>query len=228
MSFAPDDAQIYWQGRRNVCITHMTNSRTTDHTHGDDERIVLVDIDGTVANFEESVADGVYERSAGKWFIPAEERVSRRIADDYQARFGQEAADLVRSVMMGQYFFQELLLIEGAVEGVAELSKRGWNIVFLTTPLTNSPTCGDDKRAWVTRYFGESHARRMVLAKDKTLVRGRYLIDDRTQYGMLNPTWDHIMFGTSAAADAHGGLRAATWDEVLRLAELQDPYADLR
>lgn len=52
------------------------------------------------------------------------------------------------------------------------------------------------KFQWVEEYFGRSWIDKLILTRDKTVVYGNLLIDDKPKIsGALNsPTWDHVLF----------------------------------
>jgi 5'(3')-deoxyribonucleotidase len=78
--------------------------------------------------------------------------------------------------------------IAGASEAVREMIDLGHKVWICTSPRSRSPYCVTEKHAWVENYFRSTFVGRLVVTKDKTLVRGRYLIDDQPEIrGTLNP-----------------------------------------
>lgn len=126
---------------------------------------------------------------------------------------------MCRAVMNSPGFYADLPPMPGAVEAVAALEGRGWHVVVLTAPLSSSRTCAAEKLTWLSRVFGPDMARRAVIAKDKPLPRGRFLVDDRPQSGLLSPTWQQVLFASPTNRDVPISdpivARASCWGEVL-------------
>ena len=52
-----------------------------------------------------------------------------------------------------------------------------------------------EKLSWVERHLGREFMLRTILTRDKTLVRGNVLIDDKPEVkGVMTPEWEHILF----------------------------------
>lgn len=91
-------------------------------------------------------------------------------------------------------FFENLEPIEDFVDAYFKL-KTKFNVFLLSRPSIFNPLSYTEKRLWVEKYLGFDECGKMMLACDKTLVRGKYLIDDCEQTGLLVPEWEHIVFG---------------------------------
>jgi 5'(3')-deoxyribonucleotidase len=102
-------------------------------------------------------------------------------------------------------FFENLEPIDGAVEAYFKL-KEQYNVILLTAPSVNNPLCYMEKRLWVEKHLGLAECDKLHICVDKTLSRGRYLIDDCVQKGLLKPEWEQIFFGSKRFPD---------WDSVL-------------
>jgi len=85
-------------------------------------------------------------------------------------------------------WFAELPVTPGAVEGVASLLDAGFDVWVCTKPLEANPTCHSDKAQWIARHF-PALTDRLIIAPDKSMVRGDVLLDDAP-----HPAW----FGRSA------------------------------
>lgn len=93
-----------------------------------------------------------------------------------------------------EHFFDDLELIEGAVEGVSYLLNRGFDVYFLSTPPWDNPRGWMGKRLWIEKYF-PNMKKKLILTHRKDLNIGDYLIDDRKANGSENFTGHHIHFG---------------------------------
>ena len=86
-----------------------------------------------------------------------------------------------------------------------------------TAPLTQYRYCVPEKYEWVERHLGADFIRNVVIAKDKTLVRGDVLIDDRPEItGHLAPAWRPLVYDQPYNR-ARGGPRMtwANWREAI-------------
>lgn len=92
-------------------------------------------------------------------------------------------------------FFENLEPIEDSIESY-KLLKDKYTVLILSKPSIYNPLSYTEKRIWVEKYFGFEECNNLILSCDKTLLRGRYLIDDCSQVGLLNPKWEHIKFGS--------------------------------
>lgn len=148
---------------------------------------VLVDMDDTIANYSFSMAQALRERtgdeSISRW------NWSKRRDKDSALREHHERAQSQPS------FFRKLNPIEGAFKALNEMESEGINVFIVSSPAIGNATCHSDKSAWLWEWFGERWSRKLVLTKDKTIVRGDVLIDDRPKVvGAMKPTWTHVLF----------------------------------
>jgi 5'-nucleotidase len=98
----------------------------------------------------------------------------------------------------------------------------GHDVRICTSPLTRFENCVPEKFLWVQRHLGDDWVQRIILTKDKTLVRGDVLIDDKPEVtGRLEPSWEHIVFEApyNTASNARR-LNWANWAQVFRDVEL--------
>jgi 5'-nucleotidase len=128
----------------------------------------------------------------------------------------------LRAVYYERGFFESLTPITGALDALRAMRDTGLDVVICTSPSISSPWCESEKRHWVMDHLGEAYARRMVITKDKTLIRGNLLIDDRPVVtGSLPPSWKHIIFDAPYNRDV-AGLRIvadwSNWQQVLQIA----------
>jgi hypothetical protein len=104
--------------------------------------------------------------------------------------------------------FASLGTIPGAVEAVAELrSNPQLDVWILSAPSTRNPACYSEKRIWVEKVFDYPLAKRLILASDKSLLRGDILIDDHISgKGQESFKGELLHFGSG---------RFPTWARVL-------------
>lgn len=79
------------------------------------------------------------------------------------------------SVAAKEGFYQRLLPIPNAVEMLHYMAKT-YEIVFVSSPLPDSPTCVFDKEAWLVAYMHFPY--KTIFTRYKYMVQGDLLIDD--------------------------------------------------
>lgn len=76
--------------------------------------------------------------------------------------------------------------VDGAINAVYLLAKK-YDVYILTTSPWLNPTALQDKLDWIKKYFGSSPKdifyKRIVFTHNKGLLKGDFLIDDRTKNG---------------------------------------------
>jgi len=95
----------------------------------------------------------------------------------------------------------------GAKEAFDILSEK-FDVYILSTAPWDNPTAWMDKRLWVEEHLGENAYKRLILTHNKQLMKGDYLIDDRTANGAGTFIGKHILFGSKERG-------FDDWDEVL-------------
>ena len=93
-------------------------------------------------------------------------------------------------------FFEDLEPVEGAIEAYNTL-KEVYDVRILTCPSVYNPLSYTEKRLWVEKHLGFEECYNLILCRDKTSVRGDYLIDDFPQPGSFEPEWHQLFFGSS-------------------------------
>lgn len=151
--------------------------------------IILVDMDGVLADCEAAFEKRVRNRLPIDP-IPLDERDTFYAEDQYGEKWGPT----LRAYMTETGFFRDLEPVDGAMLGVHKLQQAGHDVWICTSPIT-SPNCFSEKFEWVQKWL-PSLQRKIILTKDKTLVHGDVLIDDKPEIAGANPnpTWEHIVF----------------------------------
>ncbi|XP_007099791.1 5'(3')-deoxyribonucleotidase, cytosolic type isoform X2 [Physeter macrocephalus] len=75
---------------------------------------------------------------------------------------------------------------------------RTWRteVFICTSPLMKYGHCVHEKYRWVEKHLGPQFVERIILTRDKTVVLGDLLIDDKDtiQGQEETPSWEHILF----------------------------------
>ena len=151
----------------------------------------LVDMDGVLANYVGEFNRRWKAKFPQREFIPEEELKYHHIEENYDDRY----EDDVNAIPQERDFFASLDPIPGALEGIEKLAQEGNEVFICTAPNTINPYCEQGKKEWVRKHLGMYWVRRMIITKDKTLVQGDYLIDDKPEIkGLIKPTWERIVY----------------------------------
>lgn len=175
--------------------------------------IILIDQDETLADFIGGFTEAWIAAYPDKPAFPAERYSSSKVADHYP----EELREIVKSVYTSPGFIFGLKPIMGAVEAVKEMIDSGHDVRICTSPLGLYENCVAEKYAWVEKNFGRDFIRRMIMTKDKTLIRGDILIDDTVPKGMLSPLWKHVIFDRPHNSGLSGArlCKWSDWQEVI-------------
>ncbi|XP_075996143.1 5'(3')-deoxyribonucleotidase, mitochondrial [Genypterus blacodes] len=159
---------------------------------------VLVDMDGVLADFEGGFLEKYRARYPDEPFISLQDRRGFWVSAQYGAlRSG--LCEKAISIWESKGFFLELEPLPGAVEAVKEMAAMDNTDVFLcTSPINKYQYCLYEKSAWVEKHLGHSFLERVILTRDKTVISGNLLIDDKPDILGVEPkpTWEHILFTT--------------------------------
>lgn len=177
--------------------------------------LILIDQDGPLANFERGFLESWRTQFSDKSYIPLEQRTTFYPREQYPEELRKE----VESIYFAAGFHFNLPPTEGAIEAVKEMIALGHDVRICTSPLSRYENCILEKYQWVERHLGHDFTKRIIVAKDKTFVRGDILIDDRLEVaGILSPTWEHVIFDLPFNRNVHGKKRInwSNWKKILK------------
>lgn len=98
-------------------------------------------------------------------------------------------------------FFLELEPLPGAIESVNRLAEIGNEVFFLSRPSAKNYNCYSEKAYWIAKHFGPDWVDKLILACDKSLLKGDFLIDDQGGFGQEEFEGEWIRFGTEKIPD---------------------------
>lgn len=176
--------------------------------------LILVDMDGTLADFESSFLRLWRESHPDQPYLERDERRTFYVEHDYP----QHVQHLIPPIYEAAGFFRDLDPIPGGVAALHDMEARGHEVFICTTPLRAYRYCVTEKLEWVERHLGHDWVRRTVLTYDKTLVHGDILIDDKPRIkGAATPTWEHVIYDQPYNREVNGQRRLtwANWQDVL-------------
>lgn len=151
-------------------------------------KLILIDQDGVLADFEKSV-NVIWQNRHGTP-LPITNRTHFYLHDELP----EHKAEL-NDIYAQKGFFENLEPIDGAITALHTLLNHGLDVRICTAPIRAYRHCVSEKFAWVERHLGNHWTKRLILTKDKTWVRGDVLIDDRPVItGSLTPMWRHFLY----------------------------------
>lgn len=159
---------------------------------GGSEVIFLSDLDGVGSNWDDLFDWHITTNWGHVPGIPLKhERKSFSFYDDQPT----EVVDAIRAIMDHPGFYADLEPIEGWADAMHGIKALGHDVFIVTSPWLTNPTCVQDKLDWVSKVLGDEWAQRVIITKDKTLVHGDILVDDKPEIsGVRTPNWEHVLF----------------------------------
>jgi 5'-nucleotidase len=173
-------------------------------------------MDGVLADFDGSFLNYWRELHPEKFFIPLEERSTFFVKDEYP----DELKPLMSEIIWGPGFFRDMPPIAGGKEALTEMDKMGFEVFICTSPLSTYQNCVLEKFEWVEKHLGSRWVNRIILTKDKTLVKADYLIDDKPEITGVEdtPSWEHILYDRPYNREVNKKrLTWENWKAVLRV-----------
>jgi 5'-nucleotidase len=174
-----------------------------------DKALVLVDMDGVLADW-----GAAYDRGLNEYGAPSHiPRHADQRSFDLFSGISEFEARIVRDVMEDLDYYN-LEPIPGAVEAVRSMREYGHEVMICTSPWLPNSRCIPDKIDWVNTHIGDGWEDRIIIAKDKTIMLGDVLIDDKPNIkGHTTPTWTQVIFDQPYNQDRQDLPRLRTWDD---------------
>lgn len=153
---------------------------------------VLIDMDGVISDFDGEFLKRWRDRYPEKPYVPLEERTTFYVKDSYS----EELKPMVVDIILEPGFFRNMMSVAGAKEAMDEMKVLGLEVFICTSPISIYKNCVLEKYEWVENYLGADWVNRVILTKDKTIIKADYLIDDKPNItGVENmPVWEHIVY----------------------------------
>jgi len=171
-------------------------------------------MDGVLADFEGAFLDRWRAAYPEHPFVPLHKRRTYHPEEEY----APELAQSVRQIYCTATFFRDLAPIPGGLEAVQDMVRSGMEVFLCTSPLRDYQHCVVEKYDWVVRHLGIEWSKRLVLTKDKTIIAGDVLIDDRPSlHGIATPAWEHVLYDQpyNRHVTSKRRLTWKNWREVL-------------
>ncbi len=176
---------------------------------------ILVDMDDVLADYEQGFIDRWVERHPDKPYVPIEKRASFTFKGDYP----KELHPLVDEIRCVPEFNYLLKPITGGLEAITKMQDLGHAVFICTSPFLPYQNCVLDKYRWTEKHLGADWLERLIITRDKTMIRGDILIDDNPCVkGIEIPTWEQILYDQPFNRKITGKRRMtwANWETVLK------------
>ncbi|KKW35194.1 MAG: hypothetical protein UY81_C0050G0002 [Candidatus Giovannonibacteria bacterium GW2011_GWA2_53_7] len=154
-------------------------------------RIILIDQDGVIADYEKHMLDIFHQRHPDLLRLPKSALTLFETEKNYAPEYHRE----LEAIALEPGFFRNLPEIEGAIPALHDILSRGIDVRICTAPKKCFKHCTAEKMQWIKEHLGQEFAERTIITRDKTLVYGDILIDDKPEVtGAVVPTWEHILY----------------------------------
>ena len=176
--------------------------------------VILIDQDGPLADFERGFLDRWQVQNTDEFYIPIDKRKTFYLREEYP-EYLTEKVDLI---YCSPGFYIDLPPSQGSIEAVNILIGLGHDVKICTSPLSHYENCVLEKYQWVEKHFGRAFTKKIIVTKDKTMVRGDILIDDRPRIeGIYHPEWEHVIFNAPYNRTIEGKRRMdwSNWREII-------------
>ncbi len=153
---------------------------------------ILIDMDGVIADFDQEFLQRWQERHPREFYIPIEKRTKYYVRDEYP----DELKPFVAEILLESSFFEKMIMVPGAKEALEEMNARGFEVFICTSPLSTYGNCVLEKYKWVENFLGPEWVKKIILTKDKTIIKADILIDDKPEVTGTEkePSWEHILY----------------------------------
>jgi len=181
-------------------------------------KIILVDLDGPLADLEAEFLRCWKKKFPGEFFVPFENRKNFFLRDDYPENLKAKT----ETILKADGFFADLPAVAGGLQEISAMREAGFSVIICTSDIFANKTGLRDKREWVIRNIGEDFAKTMIFTRDKTVIRGNYLIDDKPVIkGALEPVWEHVIFDQPFNRETSHKKRMksdwSNWQEIIKV-----------
>lgn len=199
--------------KRCVSVKHSsTQSRSRATMSRSLDNVVLIDMDNTLVN---------WDLEFGKRWIARRpddtlDVITKRKHFELEQNFAADLKPMAIEIMSEPGFYAALQPQPGAIEAILEMEEVGLYVLLCTSPTPfQYETCVAEKYAWVRQWLGTEYMERIIITRDKSVVRGRVLIDDKPHVkGKCDtPDWTQILFQQPYNLDVADKPRMANWSE---------------
>ncbi|MFP4117332.1 MAG: 5' nucleotidase, NT5C type [Candidatus Woesearchaeota archaeon] len=156
---------------------------------------ILLDMDDTLYDFLGNITDLYRRLYPEEPFVAPEDMYDNHFSKVYREQIGHMAEERMEELFHMPELYRNLRPLPGAVEAVHEMLDEGLDVRVCTAPLRDYRHCVHEKYESLDEHFGKNLTDHLVLARDKTAIKGDILVDDRPRIsGRYEPEWNHVLF----------------------------------
>eukprot|EP00922_Rhytidocystis_sp_ex-Travisia-forbesii_P028167 GHVS01041341.1.p1 GENE.GHVS01041341.1~~GHVS01041341.1.p1 ORF type:complete len:299 (-),score=42.17 GHVS01041341.1:241-1137(-) len=156
-------------------------------------KVVLVDMDNTLVDWDCQFYNLMTKLHPHVPLRAAEARINWSIEYNYPLKYERAILELTDQ----PEFWRTMPPMKGGVDAMQGMVARGLNVFIVSSPDPfHTSRCAKEKYDWIEYYLGPHWKSKVILASDKTLIRGDVLIDDKPSvcYGAHVPLWTHVLY----------------------------------
>ncbi len=178
------------------------------------EGVVLVDMDGVIADFE--VPNNDIIRTHFPHIEPVIDRTDFYYKDTYRDYEGVN--DVIYRENRRPGFFMSFPLVDGVIDGLERILNAGFSWRVCSSPLTDHITVIAEKKEYleeyIVPYFGAWVLDEAIFDRDKSSYDAVAMIDDRpTLRNVKRARWQHVMFTQSYNKPIETNFRLQDWHD---------------
>ncbi len=145
-------------------------------------------MDNVIADFDGYIVEKMFKENPD---ISLEDRSNFHIRYD----FPKELEESIKKIYLAKGFFESLNPLPDSLDALEYMQQKIGDIFICTSPITQNPYCLQEKSDWINRKLGPAWVKKTIMTKDKTIIHGDILIDDKPSIsGLRKPTWEHILY----------------------------------
>lgn len=175
-------------------------------------KVILVDMDGVMCDFNQRLLNLAVEKLGAPKL--SQDRLTNFRTKDC---FPEEWRAAVSMLPDEAGFYEGLDPMPHVARALSEMKMLGADVFICTTPkkFYKNPHCAGEKHGWVMKHLGHEWTEKIILTRDKTLVQGHVLIDDKPKVtGVLTtPPWKHVYFDQPYNREDMKKSRITSWSK---------------
>lgn len=177
--------------------------------------IVLVDMDGVLADFDAAFHDTVREQHPHIAMLdPLPDPPSFYASQAYPGVYNAE----LRAISDAEHFFARLPVMPGALEGWQRIMDEGYQPQICSSPIRSNPYSKREKLGWLEEHlapvFGSWVVETAIITSEKFRQKGDVLIDDRPDMpNAAMASWQHVVFDQPCNRHVETDLRLQGWND---------------